>query len=51
MGLVSGLADPVEDVKSRKPDLGVLGSRVGEPLLECTVMTPDKRAHRLTVDR
>ena len=33
MGLVSDLADPVEDAVSRKPDVRVLGSRVGESLL------------------
>jgi len=38
-GLVSGLADLVEDVGSREPDVGAVGSRVGESLFGSSNMT------------
>jgi len=44
---VSGLAYPVEAVESRKPDVGAIGSRVGESLLECFIMTQEKRSCKL----
>ena len=46
-GLVSRLVDHVEDIESREPDTGAIGSRVGESFLECSVLTPEKRACRL----
>ena len=45
--LVSRLADPVEDVESWESGVQVIGSRIGESLLRCTIMTSERKAHRL----
>ena len=44
---MSELVDLVEDVKSRKPYIGVVGSQVWGSLVRHSVMTPDKRTCRL----
>ena len=41
------MAHPVEDVESRELNIRAVGSRLGESLLGCSVMTPEKRARRL----
>jgi len=47
MRLMSRLADPVENVESQESDVRVVGPRVEESLLGCTIITPEKRARRL----
>ena len=44
---MSELAGPVEDIESPDLDVGAVGSRIGEFLLECFVITLWKRACRL----
>jgi len=41
------LVGHVENVESWEPDVGVVGSRVGESLLRYSVMTREKRACRV----
>ena len=44
---MSRLIDTGQDVASREPDIGLVGSQVWGSLLECFAMTPEKRACRL----
>ena len=47
-GPVSKLENPVENVESQESNIGTVESRVGKSLLGYSIMTPEKRACRLT---